>query len=454
MRPCRRLELQTTTLWYHPSAAVRRRADGRPGLPGRDAGLRDLEPARALHARGRPRRRSVLRRRHDARRRAQPRAARARLRPPAAAARTCFRADARKLPLEDGKARLRVHGPAVLDARRVLAAPRSASASSTPSSRRYFEAMDAVFDEVERVLRDRRYLAVYCSRQLQEEARLRRHRRALLRDCSSGASGRSTTSPSCAATASSRSPHFHRAAEEENFFLRGFNHLLIFKKERPSGRSGVRLAREAARDAMARPAEIAGGKAPPRSAFLAPTPEVARRCSGWILVHETEAGRVAGGSSRPRPTWACTIRPRTRTAARRRAMPRCSAPPGHAYVYLIYGMHRCFNVVTARAGRRRGGARARARAASRASRSCARARGVARDRDLCQRAGEALSGAGHRRSSTTAPTCSASRLRLVVPAGGSARDVEIETGPRVGITRAAELALRFSVRGSPWASRP
>jgi hypothetical protein len=26
-------------------------------------------------------------------------------------------------------------------------------------------------------------------------------------------------------------PNFHKAAEEENFFLRGFNHLMIFKKE-------------------------------------------------------------------------------------------------------------------------------------------------------------------------------------------------------------------------------
>jgi len=27
-------------------------------------------------------------------------------------------------------------------------------------------------------------------------------------------------------------PVFHRAAAEENFFLRGFHHLLVFKKER------------------------------------------------------------------------------------------------------------------------------------------------------------------------------------------------------------------------------
>ena len=27
-------------------------------------------------------------------------------------------------------------------------------------------------------------------------------------------------------------PVFYRAAAEENFFLRGFNHLLVFKKER------------------------------------------------------------------------------------------------------------------------------------------------------------------------------------------------------------------------------
>jgi len=30
-------------------------------------------------------------------------------------------------------------------------------------------------------------------------------------------------------------PTHHRAAAEENFFLRGFHHLLIFKKERSQG---------------------------------------------------------------------------------------------------------------------------------------------------------------------------------------------------------------------------
>jgi hypothetical protein len=31
-------------------------------------------------------------------------------------------------------------------------------------------------------------------------------------------------------------PNFHKAAAEGNFFLRGFNHLLIFKKERGRAR--------------------------------------------------------------------------------------------------------------------------------------------------------------------------------------------------------------------------
>jgi hypothetical protein len=44
-------------------------------------------------------------------------------------------------------------------------------------------------------------------------------------------------------------PAFHRAAQEGNFFLRGFNHLLIFKKElagsepKPRGRSAAREER-------------------------------------------------------------------------------------------------------------------------------------------------------------------------------------------------------------------
>jgi len=97
----------------------------------------------------------------------------------------------------------------------------------------YFEAMDTVFGEVARVLRERRYLAVYCSDTY-------RHKKGFV---GIGArfyellARRFEPVDHCVVVRGNQklgAASHHRAASEENFFLRGFQHLLIFRHTRPA----------------------------------------------------------------------------------------------------------------------------------------------------------------------------------------------------------------------------
>ncbi|MEZ5980437.1 MAG: DNA methyltransferase [Planctomycetota bacterium] len=95
----------------------------------------------------------------------------------------------------------------------------------------YFEAMDAVFAEAERVLRDRRYLAVYTS----DTYKKRRGFVPIGVRFFALLERRFQPVDHVAVVRGNRKlekPAFHRSAVEGNYFLRGFNHLLIFRKRR------------------------------------------------------------------------------------------------------------------------------------------------------------------------------------------------------------------------------
>jgi DNA-3-methyladenine glycosylase len=136
-------------------------------------------------------------------------------------------------------------------------------------------------------------------------------------------------------------------------------------------------------------------------------------------------------------------------------------PPGRAYVYLSYGIHSLLNAVAEPEGsaaavliraleptrgielmrERRGRVGARARASATRDTS-----------GLCSGPGKLTEALGVALSLNGADL--AEPPFEVSPPSGQWSGVEVITGPRIGITKAAELPWRYCVKGSRYVSRP
>ena len=89
----------------------------------------------------------------------------------------------------------------------------------------------------------------------------------------------------------------------------------------------------------------------PRRSYLQPTLRVARALLGKTLVHDTAEGRTAGRIVEVEAYRGPADRAAHSSGGRR--TPRNEVmygPAGHAYVYFIYGMYFCMNVVCQPAG--------------------------------------------------------------------------------------------------------
>ena len=123
---------------------------------------------------------------------------------------------------------------------------------------------------------------------------------------------------------------------------------------------------------------------------------------------------------------------------------------GFAYVYLNYGIHYCLNAVAGAAGRP-GCVLIRALEPVAGLATMARRRGVAAD------SSRLASGPGNltRALGITSRENGADLTRglFTIEPPDRPRDFRIASGPRIGITRAVDLRLRFWIHASPFTSR-
>lgn len=190
--------------------------------------------------------------------------------------------------------------------------------------------------------------------------------------------------------------------------------------------------------------------------FFQPTAEVvAPRLLGHWLIRNTPAGPAGGpiveleaylhddpaSHSFPGPT------------ARNRVM---FGPPGHAYVYLIYGMHFCVNAVCHKPGI--GEAILIRAIAPEFGEDWMRQQRTARTlRELTNGPAKLCDALAIDRKLDGLDLCDASSPLFIARNPGAKRFRRlhglIETTPRIGITKAAHALLRFHLAGSKFVSR-
>ena len=182
-----------------------------------------------------------------------------------------------------------------------------------------------------------------------------------------------------------------------------------------------------------------------RDFYDRPTVEVARDLLGKLLVHGNTAGIIVeteaylGGDDLAAHT-ARGMTPRTRVIF---------GPPGHAYVYFIYGMYECLNLVVDAEGTP-GCVLIRALEPTIGIEIMQHRRPAARKlEDLASGPGKLTLALAISRAQNEADV---TRGALVVRRLAEPRKLEIATSPRIGISKCADWPLRFFLRGNRFVS--
>lgn len=125
-------------------------------------------------------------------------------------------------------------------------------------------------------------------------------------------------------------------------------------------------------------------------------------------------------------------------------------PPGRAYVYLSYGIHSLLNFVAEPEGEA-AAVLVRALEPTAGIAAMRERRGERPDRDLCSGPGKLTEALGVGLEQNNADLGDAPFL-LLPPEPG--RELEVLTGPRIGITKAVERPWRFCAADNSYVSKP
>jgi len=184
----------------------------------------------------------------------------------------------------------------------------------------------------------------------------------------------------------------------------------------------------------------------PRSFYHRPATEVARALLGKILVHGAVSARIVEteaylGLEDPAAHAWRGMTPRTQVLF---------GPPAHAYVYLIYGMYECLNIVAEAEGSP-GCVLIRALEPLTGLATMRRRRpGVRREEDLANGPGKLTLAMGITRRHNGRDV---TRGDLYVCDGGLEKAFETGVSARVGIRHAADWPLRFYIAGNRYVSK-
>jgi DNA-3-methyladenine glycosylase len=183
-----------------------------------------------------------------------------------------------------------------------------------------------------------------------------------------------------------------------------------------------------------------------REFFARPVVEVARDLVGWTVRHGACAGVVVETEAYHQVEPAC----HAYVGLTARTQP-LFGPPGIAYVYRSYGIHALLNAVSEPEGV---GAAVLIRALepTEGIETMRARRGRQRIEDLCSGPGKLTEALGVGLEFNGTDLLGNGPITLEAPTAAAGR--AILTGPRIGITKAAELPWRFCAAGSASVSRP